>query len=304
MKKNTCLVLMVIALVLGIMIVGCAAEDGYGGDSGYGDSSNGGQNGTTNGGNTGGQNEAIKYTVSFNTMGAVGTPPEALIVTTGSTIIIYDDSGFSREGYILDGWYTIISGTTSYYDAGSQYTVTNNVIFYANWAIARTVNFNINDGTGGTPSSQTIINGTSITLPTESDLSRTGYIFNGWNTNSSGSGTNYAAGSDFIVNSNVTLYARWDADIVGTWSRSGGGSYVIGYWSCVWVFRNDLTFSRTFTGDPNAMAANQSFSGTYTVEGSTITISNSGGSPYLFYAAPNSLYWGSTASASLRLGRQ
>ena len=81
-----------------------------------------------------------------------------------------------------------------------------------------TVTFNSNGGSG-TVSSMTANAGSSITLPGGSGLSRSGYTFGGWNTNSSGTGTNYNAGASFTVNANTTLYAKWNS--------SGGEDYYV-----------------------------------------------------------------------------
>ena len=71
-----------------------------------------------------------------------------------------------------------------------------------------TVSFNANGGSGSV-SSQTVNSGTSITLPSGSGLTYTGYTFVNWNTASNGSGTSYSAGSSYTVTSNATLYAIW-----------------------------------------------------------------------------------------------
>jgi uncharacterized protein (TIGR02145 family)/uncharacterized repeat protein (TIGR02543 family) len=42
-------------------------------------------------------------------------------------------------------------------------------------------------------------------------MTRAGYTFVGWNTNSGGTGTSYNGGASYTVNSNVTLYAKWTA---------------------------------------------------------------------------------------------
>lgn len=42
-------------------------------------------------------------------------------------------------------------------------------------------------------------------------MSATGYVFGGWNTNSSGTGTNYAGGANYTSNAALTLYAKWTA---------------------------------------------------------------------------------------------
>ena len=75
-----------------------------------------------------------------------------------------------------------------------------------------TVTFNVNEATGGSVTTAMTVNaGSSITLPDGSGLTRTGYHFGGWNTNASGTGTNYDAGSSYKPTGNVTLYAKWNA---------------------------------------------------------------------------------------------
>jgi len=86
-----------------------------------------------------------------------------------------------------------------------------------------TVSFNINGGSGTTPPSKTVNGGTSITLPTSSGFSRSGYTFESWNSNSSGTGTNYSANSSYVVNNRTTLYAKWKQNQISS-GTTGGGS--------------------------------------------------------------------------------
>lgn len=72
-----------------------------------------------------------------------------------------------------------------------------------------TVSYNANGGSGA-PGSQTKAQDITLKLSTATPT-RTGYTFNGWNTNNSGTGTNYAAGANYTANANVTLYAKWTA---------------------------------------------------------------------------------------------
>ena len=76
-----------------------------------------------------------------------------------------------------------------------------------------TVTFDANSGSGSAGSatvSQVVTNAYgAVTLSTQGTLSRTGYIFGGWNTAANGSGTNYSAGASYTPTSNITLYARW-----------------------------------------------------------------------------------------------
>ena len=72
-----------------------------------------------------------------------------------------------------------------------------------------TVSYNANGGSGA-PGSQKKAQDITLKLSTTTPT-RTGYTFNGWNTNNSGTGTNYAAGANYTANANVTLYAKWTA---------------------------------------------------------------------------------------------
>jgi len=72
-----------------------------------------------------------------------------------------------------------------------------------------TVMFNINGGSGTTPSAQTVYAGSSITLPNGSGLTMDGYTFGGWNTSTEGTGTNYNASSSYTPTASITLYAKW-----------------------------------------------------------------------------------------------
>jgi uncharacterized protein YjdB len=94
-------------------------------------------------------------------------------------------------------------------------TVTVSPVFY-------TITFNANDGSGTPPSAQTVQAGSSITLPSGSGLTRNGYTFGGWNTDPSGTGTNYGAGSSYTPPFNRTLYARWIVHYTVTFNAFGG----------------------------------------------------------------------------------
>ena len=154
------------------------------------------------------------YQVTFDANGGSGNPPAVLTVNAGSSVPLPDGTGLTRDGYTFGGWKTNTSSTGTNYAAGSSYTPTGDVTLYARWnadqAGTFAVTFNVNGGSGTTPIAQTVNSGSSITLPSGSGLSKTGYTFGGWNTNSSGTGTNYAAGSSYTVTGAITLYAQWD----------------------------------------------------------------------------------------------
>lgn len=81
-----------------------------------------------------------------------------------------------------------------------------------------TVSFNANDGTG-TMADQPMTYGTSANL-TANSFTRTGYAFNGWNTEADGSGTSYTdeesvSNLTATNNASVTLYAQWEVETSG-----------------------------------------------------------------------------------------
>ena len=86
-----------------------------------------------------------------------------------------------------------------------------NAIMYVNWtASSYTITFNANGGSVS-PSSKTANYNTSITLPTPS---RSGYIFNGWYTASSGGSKIGGAGYNYTVTYSATFYAQWTSTVV------------------------------------------------------------------------------------------
>jgi uncharacterized repeat protein (TIGR02543 family) len=72
-----------------------------------------------------------------------------------------------------------------------------------------TLTFDANGASGAAPASQTVTQGTTITLPGEGTLALSGKIFTGWSVSPSGAGTAYAPGYAFTVTGNQTFYARW-----------------------------------------------------------------------------------------------
>jgi len=146
-------------------------------------------------------------TVTYNLNDGSGTTPEAQTVNADSNITLPVQGTITRARYTFAGWNTESSGTGTNHNAGSSYTPTGHITLYARWT--STVTYNINGGTGATPSAQIVNAGSSITLNNGGGFSRNGYIFSGWSTNSSGTGTNFDASSSYTPTGNITLYARW-----------------------------------------------------------------------------------------------
>jgi len=89
-----------------------------------------------------------------------------------------------------------------------------------------TITYNVNGGTGTAPAQQSVIEGLSASLATGAGLSRSGFTFGGWSTNTAGTGTNYNAGATFTPTGNTTLYARWVSNLTLTINRvpAAGGT--------------------------------------------------------------------------------
>ena len=81
-----------------------------------------------------------------------------------------------------------------------------------------TVAFNGNGATSGSMSSIKVPAGGSQALPSNT-FTRDGYMFNGWNTASNGSGTSYADGANYTApaesaGQTITLYAQWAGNLL------------------------------------------------------------------------------------------
>lgn len=122
------------------------------------------------------------------------------------------------SGYIFNGWNTNNLGTGTNYSAGANYTTNDNLKLYAKWNY--TITYNANQGSNP-PSTQTVKKGTSTTISTIKPT-RSGFTFNGWNTNSSGTGgTNYNPGNSYN-GSSITLYAKWLQNYTVSYNANNG----------------------------------------------------------------------------------
>jgi len=112
----------------------------------------------------------------------------------------------SRTGYNLKGWYDAASGGTQI-STGTAMNKTSDHIIYAQWTIKNyVITFNSNGGSG-TMSNQLVSHGSTVSL-TRNAFKRSGYVFMGWATSSSGV-VIYQDGASITCTGPVTLYAVW-----------------------------------------------------------------------------------------------
>jgi len=87
---------------------------------------------------------------------------------------------------------------------------------YAIWVRQYKVEYNSNGGAEVDPAPVMVNAGSSITLPT--GLTRTSYVFGGWNRNAAGTDTNYTG--SYTPTNDIVLYARWNRTI--SYALNGG----------------------------------------------------------------------------------
>ena len=158
------------------------------------------------------------YTIAFDGNGNTGG-------TTSSMTMKFDvaknlnKNGYTRTGYTFSKWNTKANGSgTNYTNQQSvkNLTTVNGGTFYlyAQWTPnTYTIKFNGNGATSGSTASMSMTYDVAKNL-TANGFKKTGYIFDGWNTNSSGTGTNYTDKQSVknLTSTNggtVTLYAKW-----------------------------------------------------------------------------------------------
>jgi len=144
--------------------------------------------------NPGLQTPEYEITTSTATPGAWQSGTSFNLLSTGTSYYIHARSAQNND-----------------YEAGAS-SVSSAVIFY-------NVAYNGDANTGGTvPATQSVLSGNSVTISSKGDLAKTGYSFGSWNTATAGGGTNYNPGQSLTVTSNMTLYARWVAEQVFTFT--------------------------------------------------------------------------------------
>lgn len=154
------------------------------------------------------------YTLAYDKRGGTGTFDNQTGSNTGTspsyTFTIRSNIP-TRTGYTFLGWSKSSTATSASYSPGGSITVTSSgtTTLYAVWKIKTyTVSYNANGGSGA-PSSQTKTHGETLRLRTGTPT-RSGYIFQGWATSSTGA-VAYQPDDEYTNDASVTLYAVWGA---------------------------------------------------------------------------------------------
>jgi hypothetical protein len=183
------------------------------------------------------------YTLSYSLNGGTGTGPGSITQHLNTTTTVGSGSGVLRANYTFSGWNTAPNGSGTRYAAGSTFTFASDTTLYAQWTAYPTLSYDANGGSGTAPASVIQAAGTTTTVSDDSGISRSGYLFSGWNTAADGGGKSYATGSTFTFDADTMLYAQWTAQPKLTSSDDDakiytGGRVVLtpniggGTWSC------------------------------------------------------------------------
>ena len=141
--------------------------------------------------------------------------PRADSTTPEVTVTGTDDS---TTTYSLTG---LTPSTTYYYEVtidtsrdGTADSADGGVLSFTTDA-AYSVTYSGNGSDGGsvpTDASSPYASGSTVTvLGNTGSLTKAGFTFSGWNTESNGTGTPYSAGATFTITANKTLHAQWTA---------------------------------------------------------------------------------------------
>ena len=162
----------------------------------------------------------------------------------GESITILGQGSMTRPGYKFIGWTSEPDGSGikysppgSLYGSSSYYVPSvpaegGSVTLYAQWEAFYTVKYDRNTGATGTPPSDTTQYkaGDEVTVKAKGNISRTNYVFIGWNTSADGSGIPFDPNDTFAIpddvaiadDNSVTLYAQWSQAYTVTYNRNGG----------------------------------------------------------------------------------
>lgn len=136
----------------------------------------------------------------------------------------------TKDGFTFMGWAENPDTTEVSYQPGDFITLTGDMKLYAVWQqvtpeVHVTLYFDANGGNGGPTSIASNPDGT-VTIPTLIPV-KSGYKFMGWSTDAKATKAMYGVNQTLTLNSDLKLYAVWQADKVNTGVENNGVMYVV-----------------------------------------------------------------------------
>ena len=171
----------------------------------------------------------------------------------------------TKEGYSFQGWYS-----TSYFEGEARTQVTNTDLgdktFYAKWNVnTYNVTLNANEGSINSGNMTNYVYGSTVVLP--SDVTKTGYTFNGWFDNENFDGEAITTIANNEVGDKV-FYAMWAANEYTITYEVAGGLIEDANYKTSYTFGNETTLPATMS------KTGHKFAGWFTnslFEGSAVT---------------------------------
>ena len=150
------------------------------------------------------------YTIVYDWNGGSGsTTSNGSFTVGGSAVTLPAVGDHVKDGYTFAGWSTTDTGSL----ISGGYSPTADSTLYAIWGTGSyTISYDANGGSVSTASAS-ILNGSTLTLPTPT---RTSFVFDGWYSASTGGSLIGAAAATYQPTQSRTVYARWiQASIYG-----------------------------------------------------------------------------------------
>ena len=159
---------------------------------------------------TGGNTVTITYKSNY-----AGGPADVVdTVNKGSSYTIRSNP-FNRPGYEFISWNQQPAGSGKMINPGQTFTPQANQVLYAQWKDSQTASLTVtympNGGNGQASVIDHISRGSSYSIRAN-PFTRSGYSFNGWNTQPNGTGTAMSPGQVMIIDNSYTFYAQWISD--------------------------------------------------------------------------------------------
>jgi len=148
------------------------------------------------------------YTVTFDSQSATAAAsPTSKTVTSPATTVVTLPTPPTKTNYYFAGWWTAATSGGTEFTAST--TVTASITVYARWSTSPvyTVTYDSQGGSAVGAQHVTSPATTVVTLPAAP--TKTGYIFGGWYTATSGGGTAFIATTE--VTADITVYAKWNS---------------------------------------------------------------------------------------------
>jgi len=150
--------------------------------------------------------------ITYHNNGGTGSLPDPQEVKKNGNVIIAEGVSLTKDTEVFKIWYTkkyetgkIFRPSSYYIPDGTERIIT----LYAIYSKDCIVSYNLNGGTGTVPASYTEPINSSIKIAGGSELSKTGYTFENWNTKADGSGTSYEQDQEVQLSTSLYLYTTW-----------------------------------------------------------------------------------------------